>query len=524
MRLLLAAGLGCLAMALFVTSEWPWLLFGFFGLVPWLAALDRARGTGHALLAGSLMALAYVFGVGYWIPSMIHAFTGLPWLLCLLITILGAPLIQPQFVAYALARHWAAGRWIFGAIPAAPLAAAFAFVALDWAFPKVFSETLGDNLHGAVWLRQSADLVGALGLSFLVLMVNECLLAIWKAWRHGEKTRPAIRRVFRPSLTLALLIAVPSGYGALRYHQLSQPADQQPAFSYAMVQAGFSHFGVMAQQFGNYLTIRTVLDTHIALSRDAMARQPLDLLIWPENIYPLSFGTPVDDEAVRLDDRIRELVIRTGVPLVFGARDQEEEDWFNAAFLLHPTEQGPLQTETYRKASLFPFVEYTPRWLRMEAEWLGQFTAGPGPQTFDIQMRGRPSLRALPLICYDALFPGHVIRGVRQGADVLLTLSNDSWFEYGNTPQIILHGSAFRSIETRRPQLRTTVTGVSAVITPTGEIIDRLETGEHGVLVGTIQPGSGTTLMLLWGNWFGPASAVAALLILLLASQRRRHH
>jgi len=521
MKLLLAVAFGCLSMALLVTSQWPWMLFGFFGLVPWLVVLGQTDKTRAALLAGCLMSLAYVAGVGYWIPSMITAFTGMPWLLSLLITVVFAPLIQPQFVAYALARHWVGNYRAWGWLAAAPLAAGFAFVATDWAFPKVFSDTLGDNLLGAVWLRQNADLVGSLGLGFLILMINEALLALIRAWQNA---RP--RRQWKPLLipvsVLAGLLIVPNGYGAWRYQQLNQPIPQATRLNYVMVQAGFSHFSMMARQYGGYLTVRTVLDTHVALSREGMAQQPADLVIWPENVYPLSFGTPQDAEAERLDDRIRELVQRTGTPLLFGARDQANDDWFNGAFLLQPDNGQAPPLQTYRKASLFPFVEYTPRWLPLQADWLGTFTPGPGPELFTLDLADQRSLSVLPLICYDALFPDHVIRGVRQGAEVLLTLSNDSWFEYGNTPQIILHGSAFRSIETRRPQLRTTVTGVSAVITPAGDIIDRLETGEYGVLVGSIQPASGNTLILRLGNWFGPAS-VLGLIVLLGASRLRRH-
>lgn len=521
MRLLLATAFGCLSMALLVTSQWPWMLFGFFGLIPWLWVLDGSQTTRFALLAGCLMALAYALGVGYWIPSMITAFTGMPWLLSLLITVLCAPLIQPQFVAYALARQWVGHYRVWGWLAAAPLAAGFAFAVTDWAFPKVFADTLGDNLLGAVWLRQGADVVGALGLSFLILMINECLLSLIKAGQRGRSSgnwRPPAT----PAWVLAALVLVPTGYGGLRYHQLTNAPTQTTTVNFVMVQAGFSHFSVMAQQYGGYLTVRTVLDTHIALSREGMAQQPADLVIWPENVYPLSFGTPQDAEAQRLDDRIRELVQRTGTPLLFGARDLAGGDWFNGAFLLQTAQADSLNTQRYRKASLFPFVEYTPRWLPLQADWLGTFTPGPGPQTFMLDLDDRESLAVLPLICYDALFPNHVIHGVRQGAGLLLTLSNDSWFEYGNTPNIILHGSAFRSIETRRPQLRPTVTGVSAVITPAGDIIDRLDTGQHGTLVGSISPGQGTTLMVRLGNWFGPASA-AGLLFLLLASRFRRH-
>lgn len=526
MKLVLSAAFGCLAMALFVISEWPWMLFGFFGLVPWLASLNHARSAGYALLAGCLMSVAYVFGVGYWIPSMIHAYTGMPWWVALLITLIGAPLIQPQFVAYALARFFAGQRRRIFLFPAAPLAAAFAFVATDWAFPKIFSDTLGENLLGALWLSQAADVVGALGLTFLVLLVNECLFAIWKARRPGLHEGPR-GSLIAPCLALAFLFAVPTTYGALRYQQLSnQPEDQKP-FSFVMVQAGFSNFGAMAQQYGDYLTVRTMLDTHIAMTRDAMAQQQTDLVIWPENVYPLSFGDPIHEEAKHLDDRIRALVAHTGATLVFGGLDREDEAWFNAAYVVQADGDGELLVSAYRKASLFPFVEYTPAWLsngplRAEADWLGTFSPGAEPEPFHLQLADQRLLKALPLICYDALHPGLVIRGVRQGAELLLTLSNDSWFDYGNTPRVILNNSAFRSIETRRPQLRTTVTGVSAVISATGEIIDDLESGQFGVLVGSIQPGHGQTLMLLWGDWFGPTSVVATFLIFLSARPRRQ--
>src|SRR5439155_19228486 len=97
--------------------------------------------------------------------------------------------------------------------------------------------------------------------------------------------------------------------------------------------------------------------------------------------------------------------------------------------------------------------------------WLpgpGTGKSGAGPPVIPLSLRdGRP-LRIAPLICYDAAAPSFALAAVRDGADLIVTLSNDSWFTYGDVPRLILIVSAFRSIETRRPQVRATNPGIPA--------------------------------------------------------------
>ncbi len=504
-------------LALFALAEWPWLIFGFIGLTPWLAAIDRTKTIGGAFLAGLLMSLSYVLTVGYWVPDVIGSFSGASWGSSLLVTILISPLIQPQFIALALARRLAReGSIRF--IPAAPLAGAFAYVGVEWAIPKFFSDTLGHMLFGSVLLRQAADVAGILGLTFLLLLVNDCILVIIRNlfFRKGVKTA---RKVFAPAVCLVLLLLVPLGYGVVRHHQFTTVDTETKPVTAGLVQAGFSHFTYIAADFGEYMTVRTILDTHVALSRGALEDMNLDLLVWPETVYPLPFKTPSCDVSAAFDRRIEELVTRTGVPLVFGAYDIEDGIWFNAAFFLEPLPDGGVSINTYRKTRPFPFIEQAPGILnheiiRRHLPWLGTFKPGPGPRAYTLTLADGRSLCLAPMICYDALASAHAIAAVRKGGEVLLTLSNDSWFEYGNTPRHILTLSAFRSIETRRPQLRATVTGISAVITPTGEIIDSMGLQENGVLVGSVIPGSSATLMLLLGDWFGPTALAAAFLLM----------
>ncbi|TMB07332.1 MAG: hypothetical protein E6J71_29700, partial [Deltaproteobacteria bacterium] len=108
------------------------------------------------------------------------------------------------------------------------------------------------------------------------------------------------------------------------------------------------------------------------------------------------------------------------------------------------------------------------------------------------------------------------------GAEVIVTLSNDSWFSAGPGPRLHLVGAAFLSIETRRPQLRATNTGISAVIAPTGEVLDALGVDQRGTLVATVRPEiQATTLMVAWGDWLGPTALGGGFVLLAAAVARR---
>src|SRR5262249_57586289 len=109
------------------------------------------------------------------------------------------------------------------------------------------------------------------------------------------------------------------------------------------------------------------------------------------------------------------------------------------------------------------------------------------------------------LIGYDALAPALARNAVRSGAELIVTLSNDGWFGSGPAPWLHLVGAAFRSVETRRPQVRATNTGISAVIDAQGGILTRTDTDERAVLAATVMPVAyRSTLVLRSGDWLPP--------------------
>jgi apolipoprotein N-acyltransferase len=220
------------------------------------------------------------------------------------------------------------------------------------------------------------------------------------------------------------------------------------------------------------------------------------------------------------------LVAQSGVPLLFGTYERDGENEYNVAVLLEATSAARVTFDAYRKSRLFPFTEYIPTWLdsdwlRARLPWAGHWKSGSGAQVLRaVRPAGDPLLIA-PLICYDAIDPGFVAPAVRQGAELLVTLSNDSWFAYPGVQRLILIVSAFRSIEMRRPQIRATPTGISAVISATGSFTDLLDVNQRGTLVASIVPARGAwTPMVAWGNWLPPVALLIMLGLLAVLARR----
>jgi apolipoprotein N-acyltransferase len=521
--LALAAIAGSAALwALYARVEWPWVLLGWCSLVPWLAVLEPAPTVPRALVSGLLMCEAFCVTVFFWFAQAVASYTGTSLALGLLVLVLLGPLfLQPQFLAFALARHLVQRRGAAGWRVA--LTAACAYVGAEWAFPKLFADTLGHGLYASPLLRQAADLAGAPGLTFALLLGNECLWAALRARSAAATPRLWRRAVAGPLLIFALIVVTLAAYGGWRIRALAGAVGDAAPLRAGIVQADISHYEQLRRELGTYDAVRSILDSYFELSGALLqgaAPVPVDLLVWPETVYPTTFGAPKSEDGAAFDRTIAGFVNRARVPLVFGSYDVDAGAEYNAAVFLEPSVDGRLRFDAYRKASLFPLTERVPallesprlrRWL----PWLGTWQPGTGGHVVPLRLRDGRTLRVAPLICYDAVDPRLAIAAVRAGAEVIVTLSNDSWFATGGGPRLHLVVSAFRSIETRRPQVRATNTGISAVITPTGELLGSLGVDQRGTLIESVTPVRRTwTLMLAWGDWFGPAALVAALILL----------
>jgi len=546
-----AATASAVAYAVYSRLEWRWMVLGWIGLVPWLAALDGLRSLRGAIASGVVMSVAFTLAVFGWFALAIADYTALSPAVAMLVLAALAPLVQPQFVVFAIARHVTRRRT---GLAAAAVVGACAYVGAEWALPKLFGDTLGHCLYPSPWMRQAADVAGAPGLTLVLLLANAGVLAAALAlWAGRAALRDAIVAAAPPAAGVALLAVALCAYGAMRLRQLDASTPAAPPLTAGIVQANLSHYDRMRAERGTYATVRLVVDTFFGMSRDLLARAPLDLLVWPETVYPTTFGAPKSPDGAAFDREIVDFVDRAGVPLVFGAYDVADGAEYNAAMFLAPETPDGVATgardatgapgarddgdvrggpryQTYRKAWPFPLTEYVPpvldsptmrRWL----PWLGSWKPGAGATVVPLRLRDGRTLRIAPLICYDVLAPGLVLAAARAGADLIVTLSNDSWFANGAGPRLHLLGAELRSIETRLPQLRATNTGISAVITPSGDIVERADVDERATLVGRVVPGArARTLAVAWGDWLGPfalAIAVVTLAVVVLTRGER---
>lgn len=515
---------------LYSRIELPWLWLGWVGLVPWLWVLDRAGSWRGVLAAGAAFSVTFSLAVCGWFSGAVQGYSGAPTWVCWLVVAALFPVLQPQFVPFALARYVA--RRAPGveqgglAFWRAALTGALVYVGSEWLLPKLFSDTLGYGLHASVYLRQGADLAGSQGLTFVLVLANECVLAALQAARREG----GLRRALAPAGVFAALVLGLFGYGAFRYQQVSARVEQGASVSVGVVQANITNYARLAAQAGTFEAVRTILDTHYSLSDALMRDSKPDVIIWPETVYPTTFGTPKSEAGAELDNELTGWVAQRQVPLIFGAYDLDADREFNAAMFLGPGADGRPEFTAYRKTMLFPLTEWVPpsidsKWLREQLPWLGTWQRGPGPRAVTFRLRdGRP-ITIAPLICYEALFTDYVADEVRKGADLIVTLSNDSWFSRTPAPRLHLLFAAFRSIETRRPQVRVTNSGISAFISPTGDIVSEIPDDSRDSRIVTVPPSPHVgTLVVAWGDWFGPTALVLSGVLLgwcVLAARRR---
>jgi apolipoprotein N-acyltransferase len=507
-RQLIGIACSALLLGLYARGGHTWPL-GFLALVPWLLALNAIETMMFALASAVLMAVAFELSMFAWFGAAFGAYVGLGALPATLILAALAPLLQPQLLAFALTRHLV-GRhkgMILGA-----LAGASAWVGCEWLLPKLLGDTLGHGLWASATLRQMADLGGAAGLSFLLLLVNEALAAAFQSRNQGARAN------IRPILTAAALLAIMAGYGAWRLAALrSMQAEDTPAARIGLIQPNIIDYERRRQQEGAYAVIRQVLDTHYAMSVHAVREKGAEALVWSETVYPTTFGSPKSEDGAALDREILDFVRTLGVPLVFGSYDRDAFGEYNAAAFVTP-DRGLLGH--YRKTHLFPLTERVPglldgsllrRWL----PWAGSWQPGSGARIFPLRIPGNREVDVLPLICLDDVRSALAIDGARLGAQAILALSNDSWFTgHPQGARLHLAVAAFRSIETRLPQLRVTTNGLSAVIDESGEVVARTEMGQQAVLVGKIavrEPSA--ALMVRLGDWVGKAGLAFLLLL-----------
>lgn len=446
----------------------------FVAFMPLLVAARDLR-TRARFLSGWLCGLVAVGGAFHWLWASIAASQHLSSLAAL-----------PFFVVFTLYHALPFALVAVAASVASPSQVASVWVVVEALLPTVFPWSLGDALAPSDVLRQVADLGGPLGLSWVIVYCNA---SIAEAMGPRANGRTVGAYAFRVGATLAVVIA----YGIVA--------------SAAWRSAGGERIAIATVQ-GQLPSGRTdleqanveAIETYSALTTGIDAT---DLILWPETTLRVYLA---DDAGYRR--RVQEVVDARHTPLLLGSLDLSPDRAYelNTAYLVSP---DTFDMQRYHKKKLLTFGEYVPAasWLAHFGDWrtTGRFIAGessgPATMTATLAPRGSHPVVIAPSICLEALRHGVFNDAVRQGAQVLVNLTDDGWFAPAWEPALHLNGVRLRAVETRRALVRASNSGVSAFIAPDGTIAESLPTGTKGVLQGSVPLATGSSLYVHLGDW-----------------------
>jgi len=469
---LVAGALSSLAMAPF--NAWP-VLFLTFPVMVWLidgAGAGRWHGVPAAAFAG------WWFGLGYFVPGLYwigYAFLvdapTFAWLMPF--AVLGLPAYLALFTAFGfgLARL----TWTRDASRLIALAASLTIS--EWLRGHVLTgfpwNAFGYALTEPLALAQTASLIGLWGLTFLTVAIFASPAVLIDGSSRGR--RPWIA----PVMALVLLVVM-GIFGGVRLAL-------QPTTTVANVKLRIMQPNLQQDARFNYSAKAEVMQKYLALSDRASGPQSTgvrdaSILIWPESAFPFFLTREADAMA-----QIAELLPKGTVLITGSVRAPEVPPGtritraYNSIYVI---DHDGSVLSVYDKLHLVPFGEYLPFQDFMEklgfvqlTKVQGGFIAGTRRRTLAIPN----APRALPLICYEAIFPGDVAtRDDRPGW--IVNLTNDGWFGISTGPYQHLQQARLRAIEEGLPVVRAANTGISAVIDPLGRIVARLGLGVEGVL------------------------------------------
>ena len=453
-------------------------------LVPVLYAI-RDTTPRRALLYGIVFGTLTNAGGYYWVVHLLREFGHLH----LTLAVLGYALLC-IYQGFLLAILLALVRWAQTCLNIAPVwSLAVVFPALELAYPLLFPSYIGNSQLEFSTITQIADIVGIAGLTALIGLVNGAIYEIIEARLQSRK----IQRT-RVAIPAALFVACMS-YGVVRLQQIDATIADAPTLTVGLVQTNIGARDKASDP-------EEFIERHRAMSQELVAAHPeVDVIVWPESAFN------------RLLDRTQRSVraeVTRGIdrPVLFGALtygrgNDGGSEIFNS--LLLASASGEVLS-IYDKIELLVFGETYP--LSDTLPILGKvfgrnwFTRGASLESMELDGNS-----FLPMICYEDIIPSLVRRLWREGgaAEVLVNITNDSWYGDTHQPMIHLALASFRSIETRRALIRSTNTGISAIVDPAGRITARTEQWERATLVADvpmIKDGS-TTIYMRIGNVIG---------------------
>lgn len=432
----------------------------------------------------------------HWLMSTIENFGGFPWIAALgiyIFFVIGSASVFP--IAYIFHKKLPSSFDLIG------IRTAIAWTGVELLPYLIFPWKFGHTQIGFLPFAQIADTVGASGITFLIFWISESIYLL------------KIRKL--PIIISGSIFIFSLAYG---FNSISNiPKSYSNPLSISVIQANVS-----TEQKRDVLQFTNNLNRYVELTKSELGQGRL--IIWPESV----FQEWVHDGIRHQKDDPRLNPLPQNEKFLFGALTfTSETEYFNSALAILP--DGSIQ-RPYHKRILMPFGEYTPLskhipFIASLNEHAANFTAGRKIALFNYPTNSsnEDSLKISPLICYEDIVPSMSQDAVMSGATALVNITNDAWF--GNTVAPYQHHriASFRAIENRRFLIRSTNSGLTALVAPTGETVSTLPVFSDGVLRGDIYP----ITQISWytrlvGEWVGYVCLGISLIFYLISRLRNR--
>lgn len=424
--------------------------------------LPSKRALWYGWLAGTI---AFA-GTVTWVITAMHQFGQVPILVSALLMLLLATYLGLYMGLYA----WGYARIQHTFPKLLWLGAPALWVSLEFlrtyalgGFPWAL---LGYSQYQWLSVIQIADVTGVYGVSFLVVMGNVALTSLL-LWIYAKTRGLAIPLPWVSTASFACALSLVLVYGSWRLQQQADLDASAHTLSIGLVQANIDQAIKWNEAYRD-----ETLRRYASLSQEAGKKT--DLLIWPEAATPFLF-----EQEPAYQGQIFDIAKNTHSPLLLGSptlRFQQDGHpyLYNSAFLV--TEEGRVSAR-YDKRHLVPFGEYIPLrsilfFLDKLVVGIGDFKSGQGAMTMQVPtVPANSGPRFGVAICFEVIFPDLVRRMAQEGANFLVTITNDAWFGDSAAPYQHFGMVVFRAVENHLGFARAANTGISGFIGADGRIL-----------------------------------------------------
>lgn len=448
-------------------------LLAWIALVPLHWALDGKTKT-QAFWIGWLTGTIAFTGMMAWVVTTMSIYGKVP-----LAISYGIMLLLTVYLGLYVAIYSAGAVWFRSLIPRYGLfAVPCLWVSLElirtYALSGMPWGLLGYSQYRQIEVIQIADHLGVYGVSFLIVLVNVAV-AEFLSW-----LMPLLRR-FRPARLPWELVAVAVLLVGLSWEYGLRTLSEAP---FAHIPRSSINVGAIQPNIDQAVKWDTAYREETLARFDRLTAQlghATDLVIWPEAATPFVFER---EPVYQL--QLISLANRAQSPILFGSPalrfyPDRKPYLLNSAYLLSP--EGQLLGR-YDKQHLVPFGEYIPLkssllfFLDRLVEGIGDFEAGSGPTIMTVTPKpGTAGAQPRPVkfgvaICYEVIFPDLVRQFAANGAEFMVTITNDAWFGRSAAPSQHFAMVVFRSVENHLAFARSANTGISGFIDPFGRIVE----------------------------------------------------